>query len=111
MPAALFQGPSGPDPLPSLQRAHSKWWLKLELGRMGETDALFTAFVSGSLLIWHWCYVRGAPARLTWCLGYLFAALGTLTKGPQAPVYFAGVVAAYLIWTRQWRFAFTRAHA
>src|SRR5438132_13793883 len=192
MPAALFQGPSGPDPLPSLQRAHSKWWLELELallivfvagayftrmtdlsirgeesrrgliaremlqtgdwivprcqgvplfsrpplqnwlialvalargevdavalrlpsdcamllmviviygyartfmsrlgaltagaayasmgqvlelGRMGETDALFTAFVSGSLLIWHWCYVRGAPARLTWCLGYLF---------------------------------------
>jgi len=83
----------------------------VELGRTGETDALFTLLVSGSLLVWHVCQVRGASPYKTWCLGYLLAALGTLTKGPQAPVYFAGAIGAYLLCTRQWRFAFSRAHA
>lgn len=83
----------------------------LELGRMGETDALFTLFLSGSLLVWHFCFTKGAAPYRTWLLGYCFAALGTLTKGPQAPVYFAAVVGAHLIWTRQWRFALSRAHA
>lgn len=82
----------------------------LELGRLGETDALFTLFVSASLLVWHLCYLRGDSHYLTWCLGYLFVALGMLTKGPQAPVYFAGVVGAYLLWMRNWRFALSRAH-
>ncbi len=82
----------------------------VELGRTGETDALFTLLVSGSLLVWHVCQVRGASPYKTWCLGYLLAALGTLTKGPQAPVYFAGTVGIYLLFTRQWRFAFSRAH-
>src|SRR5579872_805035 len=83
----------------------------LELGRTGETDALFTLFVTGSLLAWHACQVRGASPYLTWCVGYFFVALGILTKGPQAPVYFAGGIGGYLLWTRQWRFAFSRAHA
>ena len=82
----------------------------VELGRTGETDALFTLLVSGSLLVWHVCQVRGASPYKTWCMGYLLAALGTLTKGPQAPVYFAGTIGAYLLFTRQWRFAFSRAH-
>ncbi|MBI3862019.1 MAG: glycosyltransferase family 39 protein [Planctomycetia bacterium] len=83
----------------------------LELGRMGETDALFTFFVSGSLIVWHWCFQRWGSTFRTWCLGYLFVGLGMLTKGPQAPVYFATVVGVYLLWTRQWRAAFSRAHA
>jgi 4-amino-4-deoxy-L-arabinose transferase-like glycosyltransferase len=83
----------------------------LELGRMGETDALFTLFISGSLIGWHLCFMRCGSCYRTWCLGYLFVALGMLTKGPQAPVYFAGVVGAYLLWTGQWRTAFSRAHA
>ncbi|HEY2250069.1 MAG TPA: glycosyltransferase family 39 protein [Planctomycetaceae bacterium] len=83
----------------------------LELGRMGETDALFTFFICGSLIGWHLCFMRFGPCYRTWCLGYLFVALGMLTKGPQAPVYFAGVVGAYLLWTGQWRMAFSRAHA
>jgi 4-amino-4-deoxy-L-arabinose transferase-like glycosyltransferase len=83
----------------------------LELGRMGETDALFTLFISGSLIGWHLCFLRFGSCYRTWCLGYTFVALGMLTKGPQAPVYFAGVVGAYLLWTRQWRAAFSRAHA
>ena len=37
--------------------------------------------------------------------------LGMLTKGPQAPVYFAAVVGAYLLWTRQWRAALSGSHA
>jgi 4-amino-4-deoxy-L-arabinose transferase-like glycosyltransferase len=83
----------------------------LELGRTGETDALFALFVSGSLLVWHFCQTRGASPYKTWCLGYLLAALATLTKGPQAPVYFTGAIGVYLLLTRQWRFALSRAHA
>ena len=83
----------------------------LELGRMGETDAVFTLFISGSLIGWHLCYQKYGSCYRTWCLGYLFVALGMLTKGPQAPVYFGGVVGAYLLWTGQWRNAFSRAHA
>jgi 4-amino-4-deoxy-L-arabinose transferase-like glycosyltransferase len=82
----------------------------MELGRTGETDALFALFVSGSLLVWHVCQMRGDSPYKTWCLGYLLAALGTLTKGPQAPVYFAGSITGYLLLTRQWRFAFSKAH-
>src|SRR5579872_3552092 len=83
----------------------------LELGRMGETDALFTLFISGSLIGWPLCFLRVGSCCRTWCVGYLCVALGMLTKGPQAPVYFAGVVGAYLLWSGQWRTAFSRAHA
>jgi 4-amino-4-deoxy-L-arabinose transferase-like glycosyltransferase len=83
----------------------------LELGRMGETDALFTLFITGSLIGWHLCFLRWGSCHRTWCLAYACVALGMLTKGPQAPVYFAGVVGAYLLWTRQWRAALSRAHA
>lgn len=83
----------------------------LELGRVGETDALFTLFVSGALLAWHGGRMRGVSAVRVWCAGYALAALGTLTKGPQAPVYFVAPVGLYLLSTRNWRDLFTRAHA
>lgn len=82
----------------------------LELGRTGETDALFALFVSGSLIVWHVFQVRGNAPYKAWCLGYALAALGTLTKGPQAPVYFAGGTTAYLLLTGQWRCLVSRAH-
>jgi 4-amino-4-deoxy-L-arabinose transferase-like glycosyltransferase len=82
----------------------------LELGRVGETDLMFTFFVAGALLLWHMGYVRGWPAVATWSIGYFMAAMGTMTKGPQAPVYFIGSIAAYLLITRDWRYALSRAH-
>jgi 4-amino-4-deoxy-L-arabinose transferase-like glycosyltransferase len=72
----------------------------LELGRLGESDPLFTLFLSGSLLLWHAGRTLGWPEWKTWSLGYLFAALATLTKGPQAPVYFAAGVGLSLLVTR-----------
>lgn len=82
----------------------------LELGRLGETDALFTLFVSSSLLVWHAGYLRNWNPAWTWGLGYLFAALATLTKGPQGPVYFGAPVGLFLLLQRDWRFAFSYAH-
>jgi 4-amino-4-deoxy-L-arabinose transferase-like glycosyltransferase len=82
----------------------------LELGRVGETDALFTLFVSGALLAWHGGIVRGSPPLRVWCAAYALSALGTLTKGPQAPVYFLGPVCVYLLCRRDWRMMFNRAH-
>jgi len=82
----------------------------VELGRFGETDALFTLFVSVSLLGWHAGFRAGWPRWQTWCLGYLGAALGTLTKGPQAPVYFVAGVGLFLLWGRCWRMLFCWGH-
>ena len=83
----------------------------LELGRLGETEAVFTLLMSGSLLVWHWGFARRWPATVTWTLAYFLAGLATLTKGPQGPVYFVGGVGAWLLVTRQWRHLLTRAHA
>jgi 4-amino-4-deoxy-L-arabinose transferase-like glycosyltransferase len=82
----------------------------LELGRLGETEALFTALVASSLLVWHWGYTRGWPDRRTWMAAYFLAALGMLTKGSQAPVYLAASSGTFLVWTGQGRRIFTRAH-
>ncbi len=42
--------------------------------------------------------------------GYLLAALGALTKGPQAPAYFVGAVVLYLAIRRDWRSLFSWSH-
>ena len=75
----------------------------LELGLLGETEALFTFLLSSSLLLWHLGEMRGWPPVVRWCLGYGLAAAATLTKGPQAPVYFCGSVAVYSVWKRDWK--------
>lgn len=82
----------------------------LELGRTGESDLLFALFVSSSLLLWHLGYTQKWPAWKVWCVGYAAAALGTMTKGPQAPVYFAASVGLFLLVNRDWRYALTTSH-
>jgi 4-amino-4-deoxy-L-arabinose transferase-like glycosyltransferase len=82
----------------------------LALGRSGESEAVFTLFTSASLLVWHWGYLRAWPIARTWSLGYTLAALGALTKGPQAPVYFVAGCGAYLLWRRDWRWLLGRGH-
>jgi 4-amino-4-deoxy-L-arabinose transferase-like glycosyltransferase len=79
-------------------------------GYQAETEAVFIALVSASLLVWHWGQVRGWPALRTWTAGYAFVGLAVLTKGPQAPVYFLASVSAYLLLTGQWRRVFSVAH-
>jgi len=80
----------------------------LELGGLGETEALFTLLVSGSLLVWHAGFYR--RQGWGWVAGYLLVALGTLTKGPQAPVYFVSTVGVYLLVTRRTRRALNLWH-
>ncbi|MBX9787463.1 MAG: glycosyltransferase family 39 protein [Pirellulales bacterium] len=82
----------------------------LELGQLAETETLFTLFVSGSLLLWIAGYAGRWHPAMTWCVAYTLVGLGTLTKGPQAPVYFGAAIGAYLLVARDWRFAFTRWH-
>lgn len=83
----------------------------LALGRLGESEALLTLFTGGALLVWHWGYLSGRSRTLTWCLGYSLAGLGALVKGPQAPAYFVGACAVYLLVQRDWRWLFGRGHA
>ncbi len=78
----------------------------LQIGRLGESEATFALFVGASLLSWHLGYVRGWRPILTWSMGFGFAALAALVKGPQAPVYFVAITAAYLAYRRDWRFLF-----
>lgn len=82
----------------------------LELGRLGETEAVFTLFVAGSLLTWRWCWNAGASPWVMWTSSYALAAAATLTKGPQAPMYFVGGVWLFLIVTRRWKLLVTLPH-
>lgn len=83
----------------------------IELGRLGETEALFTLAVGGSLLVWHWGWSRGWSPYATWSAAYVLVAMGMLLKGPQGPVFFAGPVGLYLIATRRLRDLITWPHA
>lgn len=82
----------------------------IELGRLGETEAVFTLFVAGSLLTWRWCLNAGASPWFMWTSSYALAAAATLTKGPQAPMYFVGGVWLFLLVTRRWRMLVTLPH-
>jgi 4-amino-4-deoxy-L-arabinose transferase-like glycosyltransferase len=75
-----------------------------QIGRMGESEALFTLFMAGSLLLWHLGYVTRWPSLATWSLGFGFAALAALVKGPQAPIYFAAITSIYLLVEKDWRY-------
>lgn len=78
----------------------------LQIGRMGESEALFTLLVSASLMIWHGGYVRGWHPAWTWMAGFGVAALAAYVKGLQAPVYFGAITGMYLILRRDWRYLF-----
>ena len=73
----------------------------LLIGSQAESEALFILCVSGSLLLWHGGLTRGWPDWFTWSAAYAAMALGFLTKGPQAPVYFLGAVGLYCLFTWQ----------
>lgn len=76
----------------------------LQIGRMGESEAVFTLLVSASLLLWHLGYMRVWRPIATWSLGFACAALAAYVKGPQAPVYFVAITAAYLAVRRDWHY-------
>ncbi len=82
----------------------------MQLGRLGESEALFTLFVGGSLLVWHAGYLAGRSMALVWSAGYALAALGALTKGLQAPVYFVAATTVFLALRRDWRWLFAPGH-
>ena len=79
-------------------------------GCQAETEAVFIALVSGSLLWWHWGQVAGWSALRKWIGSYVLVGLGVLVKGPQPPVYFVASVGAYIVLTGQWRLLFSWAH-
>lgn len=82
----------------------------IELGRLGETEAVFTLFVAGSLLTWRWSLNAGTSPWLMWMFSYALASAATLTKGPQAPMYFVGGVWLFLLVSGRWRMLFTLPH-
>jgi 4-amino-4-deoxy-L-arabinose transferase-like glycosyltransferase len=79
-------------------------------GAQAETDMVFTALLSGALLLWHWGQLREWPAWRSWTAGYVLVALAMLCKGPQPPVYFGAATVSYLLITGQWRRVFSVAH-
>ncbi len=77
--------------------------LVLQFGWLGETEAIYTLVVAASLIVWRWADTTGRSPLWGWCGGYGLAALGMLTKGPQAPLYFIGGVALFLLATGRLR--------
>ncbi len=76
----------------------------LQLGRVAESEGLFTLFISASLLVWHGGYLKQRSRWIVWTAGYVLAALAGLTKGPQGIAYFAGPVWCYLLFVeREWK--------
>lgn len=83
----------------------------MTFGRVAESEAVFTLCLAASLIVWHWGYSRNWPKLAVWCSGYALAALATLAKGPQAPVYFGGTVFVYLLLVqRDWRYLLHPSH-
>ena len=82
---------------------YASFGLVLQIGWTGENEAVYTLLLAGALLLWHWGDVRSWPAVLTWSVGYGLAALATLVKGPQAPIYFLAVTTVYLLLQRRLR--------
>ena len=73
--------------------------LVLQFGWLGETEAINTLVVAGSLIVWRWADTTGKSPLAGGAAATAWAALGMLTKGPQAPVYFLGGVAIFC-WPR-----------
>ncbi len=48
---------------------------------------------------------------MVWSAGYALAALGALTKGLQAPVYFIAATSIFLAVRRNWRWLLSAGHA
>ena len=69
----------------------------MQIGRLGESEAAFGFFVAASLLLWHLAFASGWRPVSAWLLGYSLAALGALSKGLQAPVYFVGTTVVFLL--------------
>lgn len=69
----------------------------MHLGRLGESDAVFTFFVACSLLLWHLAYVKRVSPWRMWAIGYTIAAAATLTKGPQGIIFFGAATWLFLI--------------
>lgn len=82
----------------------------LQIGRYGESEAIFALLLVSSLLVWHAHYLAGRASWQAWAWGYSLAALAALTKGPQGPVYFVVVTWAFLLLQRDWRYLFSWGH-
>lgn len=82
----------------------------LQIGRLGESEAVLAMFVTGSLLIWHTGYWRQWSPTWTWSLAYSMAAMAALTKGMQGPVYLVVATGAFLVLRRQWRWLISWQH-
>ncbi len=82
----------------------------LEIGRLAETESLFSFFICAALLTWHRGITSGWPDWRTWMCAYAIAGLAALTKGTQAPVYLGTTSAVYLFWTGEWRRFFSMGH-
>ena len=82
----------------------------LQIGRLGENEALYSLLVSAALLGWHFIYLRGGSRALAWSIGYTLAGIAALEKGIQAPMYFAAGVGTFLLVRRDWRWIFSWGH-
>ena len=91
--------------------AYATFGQVLQIGRLGESEASFTLFVTASLLLFHWGYHKKWSPTVTWGIAYASMALAALAKGPQAPVYFGSIIGCYLLFAqRDWKYLLKPAH-
>ncbi|MCA9105274.1 MAG: glycosyltransferase family 39 protein [Planctomycetales bacterium] len=73
----------------------------LQLGHLGESEAVLTALIGLSLLGWHDAWLDGRETR-AWLIGFSAAGFAALTKGLQGPIYFVAVSGMFLL-LQGWR--------
>ena len=75
----------------------------------GEIDLFFSLLVIAQIMSIFVFYQR-KQYFLLFFLSYLFAALGTLTKGPPSVAFQALTLLPWLIWHREWKLLFSWQH-
>lgn len=90
--------------------AYASMFEVLHLGRLGESEAVFTFLLASSLLVWHAGHHLHGSSRGTWVAGYALAGLATLTKGPQGFIFFFAAVTTFLVLRGDWRSWFSLPH-
>lgn len=82
----------------------------IKKARTAEIDSLFIFFVTLSLLIWIYGYIKKYRPLVTWSIPLAILGIGFLTKGPHAATFFYFTVFAFLLIRKDLRYFFSVAH-
>jgi 4-amino-4-deoxy-L-arabinose transferase-like glycosyltransferase len=82
----------------------------IEKGRLIEIEALYVSLCGLAIIFWLSFFLQKKSPWLMWLPASVFLGLGLLAKGPTHLVFFYGIVAAVLAYSKDWRLLVHPAH-